>query len=166
MREGLPQLPDGKFQPPMGLTCVEMLVRERIKAKLGWTLTQGRLANLTRPTHGRAPCHYCGPCHRGCATHSYFNSAFTTVADALASGNCTLISNAMVFKVLMDPDHNRARGALYIDRNTRQAKEVYSRVVILCAQAQESVRILLNSATREYPKGLANSSAVLDRKSV
>src|SRR5438034_4820701 len=61
----------------------------------------------------------------------------------------------------MHPDHNRARGVLYIDRNTRQPNEVYSRAVILCAQAQESVRILLNSATRQLPNGLANSSGVL-----
>jgi len=163
MREGLPQLPDGKFQPPMGLTCVEMLVRERIKAKLGWTLTHGRLANLTRPTHGRAPCHYCGPCHRGCATHSYFNSAFTTVADALASGNCTLIPNAMVYKVLRDATRNRAKGLLYMDRVSYQPKEIYGRVVVLCAQALESARILFNSADTQYPTGLANSSGVLGR---
>src|SRR2546422_6793525 len=110
---------------------------------------------------GRGPCHFCGPCERGCMTHSYFNSAFTTVADAVASGNCTLISNAMVYKVLMGQDHNHARGVLYIDRNTRQPHEIYSRVVILCAQAQESVRILLNSATPQYADGLANSSGVL-----
>src|SRR2546425_702723 len=94
-------------------------------------------------------------------THSYFNSAFTTVADALETGKCTLISNAMVHKVLVDRDRNRARGVLYIDRNTRQAREVYARVVILCAQSQESVRILFNSATQQYPNGLANSSGVL-----
>src|SRR5260370_998951 len=94
-------------------------------------------------------------------THSYFNSAFTTVADALATGNCTLISNAMVYKVLMDPDRNLASGILYSDRNTRQPREIYARTVILCAQAQESVRILLNSATPSYSNGLANSSGVL-----
>src|SRR5437879_13894573 len=94
-------------------------------------------------------------------THSYFNSAFTTVADAVATGNCTLISNAMVYKVLMDSDGNRARGLLYVDRNTRQALEIYTRTVILCAQSQESVRILLNSATPQYANGLANSSGVL-----
>jgi choline dehydrogenase-like flavoprotein len=32
---------------------------------------------------------------------------------------------------------------------------------VLCAQALESARILLNSATRQYPSGLANSSGVL-----
>src|SRR5712691_10634995 len=159
--EGVYELPDGKFHPPMGMTCAEVLFRNRVKEKLGRTVTLGRSANNTRPINGRAACHYCGPCERGCVTHSYFNSAFTTVADALATGNCTLISNAMVHKVLMDPDRNRARGVLYVDRNTRQAIEIYTRTVILCAQSQESVRILLNSATPQYANGLANSSGVL-----
>ena len=161
LAEGLPQLPDGKFQPPMNFTCVETLVRNSMKEKLGWTMTQGRLANLTRPLNGRAPCHFCGPCSRGCQTHSYFNSAFTTVADAIATGNCTHIPNAMVYKVVMDPVRNRAKGILYIDRNTREPHEVYGRAVVLCAQALESVRILFNSADAQHPQGLANSSGVL-----
>ena len=159
--EGLEHLPDGQFQPPVPLTCQETLFRNRVKEKLGRYVMPARCANLTRPLNGRGPCHYCGPCERGCMTHSYFNSAFTTVADALATGNCTLISNAMVHKVLMDPGSNRARGILYIDRNTRQSREILARTVILCAQAQESVRILLNSATPQHSNGLANSSGVL-----
>jgi choline dehydrogenase-like flavoprotein len=161
MAEGVYELPDGRFQPPMGLTCAETLLRNRVKDKLGWTVTLGRCANLTQPIGGRAACHYCGPCERGCITKSYFNSAFTTVADALETGRCTLIPNAMVYKVLMDPDRHRARGVLYIDRVTREAKEVYGRVVVLSAQALESVRILLNSATTQDPGGLGNSSGVL-----
>ena len=159
--EGVYELPDGKFQPPMGLTCAETLFRKRVKEKLGWTVTLGRSANLTKPINGRAACHYCGPCERGCVTHSYFNSFFTTVADALKTGNCTHIPNAMVHKVLMDQERNRATGLLYIDRNTREAKEIHGRVVALCAQSLESVRILFNSANRQYPNGLANSSGVL-----
>ena len=159
--EGVYELPDGKFHPPMGLTCAETLLRNRVKEKLGWTITLGRSANLTKPVNGRAPCHYCGPCERGCTTHSYFNAAFTTVPDALKTGNCTLISNAMVYKVLMDSDRSRATGLLYIDRVTRQPKEVYGKVVVLCAQALESVRILFNSATSQYPNGLANSSGAM-----
>src|SRR6266536_1291072 len=152
--EGLDQLPDGKFQPDMGLNCQEAKFRSAVKEKLGWTVTPTRTANLTRPINGRAACHYCGPCDRGCVTHSYFNSAFTTVADALKTGNCTHIPNAMAYKVLMDSARNRARGLLYIDRITRQPKEVYGRTVILCAQALESVRILLNSANTQHANGL------------
>jgi choline dehydrogenase-like flavoprotein len=159
--EGVYELPDGRFQPPMGLRCVERQARERIKQKLGWTLTLGRSANLTKPINGRQACHYCGPCERGCVTKSYFNSAFTTVADALKTGNCTLVPNAMVYKVLMDPVTHLARGVLYIDRVSREAKEVDAKVVVLCAQALESARILLNSTSEQDPAGLANASGVL-----
>src|SRR5579863_8397219 len=158
---GLPHLPDGKFQPAMNLTCAEEQFCNRVKDKLGWVPIATRSANLTRPINGRAACHYCGPCERGCVTHSYFNAAFTTVADAVKSGNCTHIPNAMAYKVLMDSDRNRATGVLYIDRVTREAKEVRGRAVVLCAQSLESVRILFNSANSQYPNGLANSSGVL-----
>ena len=161
MAEGVYELPDSRFQPPMGLTCAETLFRNRVKDKLGWTVTLGWAANLTRALNGRAPCHYCGPCERGCITKSYFNSAFTTVADALATGRCTLVPNAMVYKVLMDEGRHRARGVLYVDRVTRQPREVFGRVVVLCAQALESARILLNSATAQDPGGLGNSSGAL-----
>ncbi len=161
MREGLAQLPDGKFQPPMGLTCAEQLLRERLQARMHRVVTLGRSANLTRGLNGRAPCHYCGPCERGCATHSYFNSFFTTVRDALATGRCTLVSNALVAQVLMDDRRQRARGVLYVNRATRRAREVRARAVALCAQSLESVRILFNSATPRHPRGLANSSGVL-----
>ena len=63
----------------------------------------------------------------------------------------------MVYKVLTDPSTNKATGVMYIDRVTREVQEVRARAVLLCAQALESARILLNSAEG----GLANSSGVL-----
>ncbi len=164
MAEGLPQLPDGRFQPAMGLTCDEVAVRQRVRKAFGYTVTQGRTANLTRAIGTRRqPCHYCGPCEHGCVTHSYFNAAFTTIADAVATGRCTLVTGAMAYKVLMDPATHRARGVLYIDRETRQPREVFGKVVALCAQTLESVRMLFNSSTRQDANGLANSSGVLGK---
>jgi choline dehydrogenase-like flavoprotein len=161
MLENSEVLPDGQFQPPMGMSCAEWQMRSVVKQKFGRTLTLGRSANLTQSLNGRAACHYCGPCERGCATHSYFNSSFTTLKDALATGKCDLTTNAMAYKILMDSGKNRATGVLYIDRQTKQAREVRARVVVLAAGALESTRVLLNSATREYPKGLGNSSGAL-----
>jgi choline dehydrogenase-like flavoprotein len=157
MAENNPELPDSRFLPSMPLTCVETHVRGAIRSKYGRTLTMGRLANLTKPLNGRAPCHYCGPCERGCVTRSYFNSAYTTVADALKTGKCTHIPNAMVYQVLMDKATNKARGVTYVDRITRETREVRAKTVVLCAQALESTRILLNSADG----GLGNSSGTL-----
>ena len=162
MPEGVYELPDGKFQPPMGMTCAETLLRNRVKAKLGRTITLGRSANITRSINGRAPCHYCGPCERGCVTHSYFNSAFTTVADALATGKCTHISNAMVYKVLMDADRNRASGILYIDRDHKAAQGEFTAARWCCARRRWSRRAYSSTPpTSQFPAGLANSSGVL-----
>jgi choline dehydrogenase-like flavoprotein len=159
--EGNEMLPDGQFLPPMKMSCGEVLLRERVKAKFARTVTIGRAAVLTQNHNGRLACHYCGPCERGCRTFSYFSSPFTTVADAQNSGNCTLLTNAVVSHVNMDSGTNKANGVTYVDRLTRQVKEVRGKSVILCAQAMESTRILLNSSTREYPAGLANSSGAL-----
>src|SRR5262249_32704041 len=95
------------------------------------------------------------------STFSYFSSPFTTVKDALKTGNCRLITNAVVSHVNMDAATNRASGVTFVHRETRRTFDVRAKAVILCAQALESTRILLNSSTRVYSRGLANSSGVL-----
>src|SRR5215213_5374537 len=54
--EGLSQLPDGHFLPPMDLNCVEKDVAARIKEKMQRHLIIGRVANLTAPIEGRTKC--------------------------------------------------------------------------------------------------------------
>ncbi len=161
--EGISQLPDSQFLPPMKMTCGELMLRKAAKEKFGRTVTIGRTAILTAPLNGRAPCHYCGPCERGCMTRSYFNSPTTTIAAAQTTGRLTLMTNAIVHQVLLDRNTGKATGVSYIDRWSKTPREVRGKVVILCAQALESTRILLNSATREFPNGVANSSGVLGR---
>src|SRR3979490_3160299 len=62
--EGLPQLPEGNFLPPMEMTCVEVIVKDAVAKYFPGerVMTIGRTAVLTRPHRGRAACHYCGPC--------------------------------------------------------------------------------------------------------
>ncbi len=160
MREGNEYLPDGQYLPPMGMTCTEWRMRDLVKRKFGRTFTLGRSANLTKPLNGRQACHYCGPCERGCIAHAYFNSSFTTLKDALGSGKCDLIPNARAYKVLMNAE-NRATGVHYVDTQTKEHHEINGKVVILAASALESTRVLLNSGTRRYANGLANSSGAL-----
>ena len=154
-------LPDGQYLPPMKMSCGEVRLRESIQKKFGRTLTMGRVAILTQPHNGRAPCHYCGPCERGCMTFSYFSSPFTTVKDAVKTGNCTLITDAIVSHVDMNTGSNKAQGVTFVQRTTKETKQIRGKVVVMCAQALESTRILLNSSTPEYPNGLANSSGLL-----
>jgi choline dehydrogenase-like flavoprotein len=163
--EGLAHLPDGPFLPPMAMTCVERHVRERMQAAFGREriLTIGRAAILTVPHNGRQACHYCGPCHRGCITRSYFSSINATLPAAAATGRLTLRPMSLVSHVVYDPRTRRATGVRVIDAATREVREYTARVVFLCASALESARILLNSKTPEFSDGLANSSGQVGR---
>jgi choline dehydrogenase-like flavoprotein len=162
---GLPQLPDGKFLPPMALNCAEQVVRDGVAKHFAGerVLTIGRVAVLTAPHGGRAACHYCGPCERGCITHSYFNSIGVTLPAARATGRLTLRPYSVVESVTYDEHRDRASGVRVIDAQTRQPLEFRARVIFLCASALESARILLNSKTPRFPTGLANSSGELGR---
>jgi len=164
-RENLAQLPDGEFLPPMEMTVVERHAREKILAAFGGerVMTIGRAAILTQPHNGRAACHYCGPCERGCATFSYFSSIGSTLPAALATGRLTLRPDSVVAEVLYDPRTSRARGVRVIDALTMQQVEYEARLVFLCASTIESVRLLLNSRSTAFPDGLANSSGTLGR---
>jgi len=77
---GLRQLPDGEFQPPMEMNAGEKFVKTGLeRAFPDRHLTIGRVAILTQALNGRLPCHYCGPCERGCSTGSYFSSQASTL---------------------------------------------------------------------------------------
>jgi len=154
--EGLPQLPDGKFLKPMTLNCAEQLVKDAVAR--AWPggerlVTIGRCAVLTEAHNGRAACHYCGPCHRGCITRSYFSSLNATLPAAQATRRLTLRPYSVVQSVIWDQKRGRATGVRVIDGQTKHALEFKARVIFLCASTIESARILLNSEGN-----LANSS--------
>jgi choline dehydrogenase-like flavoprotein len=160
-RENLEQMPDGQFLPPMNLSCGSLLAKKVIEEKFGWRVMPDRVANLTVPHRGRPACHYCDECQRGCYTASYFNSPSVTLPAAARTGRFTLVSDAVVSHVMMDPAEARARGVYAIDRVTRAHREFQAKVVVLAAGALESTRILLNSRTSRFPQGVGNSQGVL-----
>ena len=158
-REGFKILPDGYFQPPMAYRCGEVILKDAIE-KMGRQFTIGRVAVNTRKHQGRAECHYCGPCEKGCSTGSYFSSPVSTLPAAEATGKFTLVTNAIARQVTTN-DAGLAKGVAYIDKDTNQEREVEAKIVLLCASTLESARLLFNSANDQHPNGLANSSDVL-----
>jgi len=160
--EGLPQLPDGKFLPPMEMTCVELDMRDALAKKFDdRIMTIGRSAVLTRVHKGRAACHYCGVCHRGCITGSYFSSISSTLPAAYKTGKLTLRPYSVVHSLTFDPRTRKVSGVRVIDAQSRNAMEFKARIFFVNASALESTRILLNSTSPEFPNGLANSSGEL-----
>jgi choline dehydrogenase-like flavoprotein len=164
--EGLPQLPDGEFLKPMAMNVLERHVaasiRERFPERV---MTIGRTAVLTEPLphSDRGVCHYCGPCHRGCSAGAYFSSLSSTLPAASATGNLTLMADAVVAALDYDPDSGRVSGVQVIDARTRTRRTLTARLVFLCASALGSTHILLNSTSESFPDWLANRSGALGR---
>ena len=153
--EGLPQFPDGIFQPPMPLNCAETIFTAACKS-LGWPSTPRRLAQLTRMHNNRPPCHYCGNCVNGCDVGAMFSTISTTLPPALKTGNLEVRTDSVVAQVRMNKE-NRAQGVTYIERFTKKSVDVDAKYVILAGSTLENTRLMLLSAKG----GLANSSGTL-----
>src|SRR2546428_9634771 len=130
--------------------------------RLHVTCIRARLSILTRPLNGRAACHFCGQCNRGCKVNANFTSTNVLIAPALATGKLTLLTNAMAREVLVDSS-GRATGVAYVDKATGADRRVRAKVVVLAASALETSRLLLNSKSSRFPNGLANSSGTVGK---
>ena len=161
--EGLPQLPDGKFQPPMALNAVERHVKQVVADKFGRCMTVGRVANMTeaKPDEGRAACQNRSICARGCSYGAYFSTQSSTLPAATATGNLTVVTDAIVEHVDYDPATKRVTGVRYVNTKDGTRGAATARMVFLNAGAFNSVHLLLNSRSEAMPKGLGNSSGVL-----
>ena len=160
-RENLPYAPDGVFLPPPKPRCTETLVKKACD-HLDITCIPSRMAILTKPVNGRAPCHYCAQCGRGCISASNFSSSQVMIPPAHGTGRFTMIPNAMAREILIGKD-GRARAVAYIDKTTRKEMQVNAKAFVVAASACETARLLLNSRSTLFPNGLANSSGVVGR---
>lgn len=159
--EGLRNHPDGNFLPAPKPRCRELLVK-KASDKLNITCIPSRLSIITKPIHGRAACHYCGQCNRGCTMNANFTSPNVLIYPAMKTGKLTLITNAMAREITTDAQ-GLATGVSYVDKHSGEDRHVKARVVVLAASACESARLLLNSKSSVHPNGLANSSGVVGR---
>jgi choline dehydrogenase-like flavoprotein len=163
--EGLPQLPDGQFQPPMPLNCAEEGVARRLQAHFDGRrrIIPGRTANLTQQLPGRGACQYRNACWLGCPFGAYFSTQSSTLPPAMATGRLTLRPFAIATEILYDRDRRRATGVRMQDAVTDEVVEFEARVIFLCASALNSTWLLMRSATDVWPEGLGSSSGQLGR---
>jgi len=157
-REQLPQLPDGEFLPPMELNCVEQMVRDNLKTKMGRALIIGRTANHTAKVGNRGPCQFRNKCHQGCPFSGYFSSNSATLPAAAATGNLSLRPNAITTEVIFDKASRRAKGIRILDAETMKTEEYFAKIVFLNASTLGTTQILLMSTSDAFPNGLGNQS--------
>lgn len=165
-KEGLPQLPDGEFQPPMDLTPAELDLKAAIEGKWsGRTLIPGRVAHLTKPTEeqmklGRGTCLYRNLCRRGCPFGAYFSSQAATLRAAEMTGKMTLRPHSIVSEVIYDDKAEKAIGVRLIDEITFETIEYYAKIIFLNASTVASTAILMNSKSDRFQNGMDESGSL------
>ena len=161
--EGMPQLPDGQFLPPMKLNCGEELVAGRLAKKFDGKrrIIPGRSANLTQAHDGRSACQYRNACWLGCPYGAYFSTQSSTLPAAAKTGRLTLKPFAIVSEVIYDKDKKRATGVRVVDAVSEKTIDYQAPVIFLCASTINSAWLLMRSATDVWPGGLGSSSGEL-----
>ena len=123
--------------------------------KLGWYWWPSDNAIVSRDYDGRPACTLHGKCMFGCAIGSKGSTDVTYWPKELKQG-AEVRTRARVREITLDA-RGRVRGVLYHDREGR-LHEALARVVVICGNGVGTPRLLLNSTSRLFPDGLANSS--------
>jgi choline dehydrogenase-like flavoprotein len=168
-KDGLPNLPDGEFLPPLELSCVENYFKDFIaKNYTDRNVIYARCAHLTEPQpihieQGRSQCQNRNLCQRGCPFGGYFNANSTTIPWAQKTGNMTLRPFSVVHSIIYDDQKGKAVGVHVIDANTKESIEYYAPVIFVNAGAINTNLILLNSVSKRFPDGLGNENGLLGK---
>src|SRR5688572_15645800 len=150
-RDGVPVVPDGQFQPPFEMNCVEKHFKAQVEKNFSERkVIIGRTANLTKPVKGRGQCQARDLCHRGCPFGAYFSTNASTIPAAYATGNLTVRPHSLVNKVIYDEQQQlpagrlgKATGVEIIDTETKQTEEFYAKLIFLNASTVATASILL-----------------------
>jgi choline dehydrogenase-like flavoprotein len=160
--EGISTMPDGKYQPSMGFNAGEQRFADAIKAHYpDRRLVPGRTANLTQAIGDRQPCQNRNQCARGCSFGAYFSSQSSTLPAARATGRLTMIHDSVVERIDYDAKTKRATGVQVIDAKSGARSTQTARIVFVCANAYDSVALMMRSQSEALPGGLGSSGGVL-----
>ena len=168
-KDGLPNLPDGEFLPPLELSCVENYFKDFVaKNYKDRNVIYARCAHLTEPQQihidqGRTQCQNRNLCQRGCPFGGYFNANSTTIPWAQKTGNMTLRPFSVVHSIIYDDQKGKAVGVHVIDANTKESIEYYAPVIFVNAGAINTNLILLNSVSKRFPHGFGNENGLLGK---
>ena len=141
------------------MNCIEDYFASKVSAKYKDRLvTPARVANLSRGWKGRGPCQYRNLCDRGCPFGGYFSSNAATLPAAEASGNLSVVYDAVVAEVIYDDKQKRATGVRVIDAHTKEVAEYFAKIIFLNASTIDTASILMRSTSARFPDGLGNDS--------
>ncbi|WP_338811367.1 GMC family oxidoreductase (plasmid) [Agrobacterium leguminum] len=130
--------------------------------RLGWHWWPGTNAIASIKHNNLDQCVRRGACFWGCTDGAKASADRTHWPLAIRAG-AKLKQQARVSRIETDGS-GLAIGAVYIDRATGIEHFQPASLVVLCANGIGTPRLLLNSASKSHPNGLANSSDMVGRR--
>ena len=138
------------------------LVFEAGAKRLGYkNVHTGRMAINSSARDGRGACRQLGFCFQGCRMAAKWSTLYSEMPKAMQTGHFELRSESTVIQITHNKQ-GKVDGVVYVDKNGVQHKQK-ARAVCVAGNSYESPRLLLHSASAQYPDGLANSSGHVGR---
>ena len=128
--------------------------------KLGWHWWPSDSTIASTDYDGRPPCINLGLCTAGCAQGAKGSTDITYWPKAIRAG-VELRTRCRVREITIGPD-GMATGVIYYDADGIEHFQP-AHIVVMACNGIGTPRILLNSKSKRFPNGLANSSDQLGR---
>ena len=153
---GNPAYPD--YTPPNPPIPIGVLGQTLARGfnRMGWHWWPSDVAILSRDDDGRQKCVNAGTCDLGCAAGAKGGTNFT-YWPMLEGAGVELRTKARVREILVDEATGLTSGVLYHGPDG-QVHEQRAEMVIVACNGVGTPRLLLNSASKLFPDGLANRS--------
>jgi choline dehydrogenase-like flavoprotein len=130
-------------------------------ASLGYTMFPYPTAVNSVPYDGRPACNDCGFCSGyGCPTNAKGSSAVTMLRKALLSGNCQLLAETRVVKIVTNAQGTSVTSVEALDPTGKRVTYTADRYVLAASPIEDARLLLLSDPTGV---GLGNSSGQVGR---
>ena len=151
--------PKPQIMPPVPLGKSGTILANGFN-KLGWHWWPSDSTVATEQYDGRDQCINLGACVSGCAQGAKASTDITYWPHAIRAG-VELRVRCRVREIIVRKD-GMAGGAIYYDGKGLE-KKITAEVVIIACNGIGTPRLLLNSKSKLFPDGLANSSGLVGK---
>jgi choline dehydrogenase-like flavoprotein len=148
------------LNPPFPYSYANKIIKRGCD-RLGIKLWPTPMARLSRPFDGRPMCVQCGHCDGGCMSGAKSSIDVTYISKAEATGKMVLRPECIATRIGISPQ-GKAKSVLYFDKNGIE-HEQEADVIVVSAGIIQSPRLLLNSTSKLFPDGLANSNGLVGK---
>ncbi|MFD1553299.1 oxidoreductase [Putridiphycobacter roseus] len=142
--------------PPLKTNLISEWLDKAALAE-GYSMVSVARGIISKTTTNRNACYYSNFCGSyGCSSNAKSSSRVALIYPAMATGNCTLIPNAKVYRLETDGTGKVAKAHYYLKD---EKKSIEADIFVVAAQAIESSRLLLMSRGKLHPNGIGNQYA-------